>query len=206
MNRTPKQDARNPIDRIRCPWLDQSKPDYVAYHDEEWGVPIYDEIKMFEFLTLESAQAGLSWYTVLKKREAYREAFAQFDPTKVARFTTSKIEKLLQNPGLIRNRLKIQAAVTNAQCFLKVQDEVGSFCEYLWSFVDGQPIVNRHRSLADYPATSPESDAMSKDLKKRGFKFVGSTICYAHMQAAGMVNDHAIDCFRRQPIIDSYDE
>jgi DNA-3-methyladenine glycosylase I len=185
----------------RCPWVDPSKPDYVAYHDEEWGVPVHDDRILFEFLTLEAAQAGLSWYTVLRKREAYRKAFAGFDPGKVARFDARKMEALLANPGIIRNRQKIAAAVENARRFLEVQEEFGSFAAYAWRFVDGKPVVNAPRALKDYRATSPESDAFSKDLKKRGFKFVGSTIMYAHMQATGMVNDHAVDCFRRKAVM-----
>jgi len=185
----------------RCPWVDVTKPDYVEYHDREWGVPVHDDRVIFEFLTLEAAQAGLSWYTVLRKREAYREAFAGFDPQKVARYGKKQIEALLKNPGIIRNRLKVAAAVNNAGKFLQVQDEFGSFDAYIWRFVGGKPIVNRLKSLTDYPATSRESDALSKDLKQRGFKFVGSTIIYAHMQATGMVNDHVEGCFRRKPII-----
>ena len=185
----------------RCPWLDESKADYVAYHDEEWGVPVHDDRTLFEFLMLESAQAGLSWYTVLRKRANYRRAFAQFDPAKVARFSEANVEKLLQDPGIIRNRLKVQAAVNNAQCFLQVQDEFGSFDGYGWRFVNGEPIVNKLRTPADYLATSSQSDAFSKDLKARGFKFVGSTIVYAYMQATGMVNDHLLTCFRRSEII-----
>ena len=181
-----------------------SKADYVGYHDHEWGVPVYDDPTIFEFLTLESAQAGLSWYTVLKKRTYYRKAFADFRVDRVARFDDRKVEQLLQNPGLIRNRLKIVAAIHNARMFLEVQTEFGSFADYIWRFVDGYPKVNRLRRTEDYPATSPESDALSRDLKRRGFKFVGSTICYAHMQATGMVNDHAIDCYRRREIIDGY--
>ena len=188
----------------RCPWVDLSKPDYVEYHDREWGVPVHDDRRMFELLTLESAQAGLSWYTVLKKREHYRTAFANFDPVRVARFTPERVEELLVNPGLIRNRQKITAAISNARLYLEVQREYTSFCGYVWSFVNGSPIVNAPRSLSDYAATSAESDALSRELKKRGFKFVGSTIMYAHMQAAGLVNDHALHCFRRQQIIDSY--
>ena len=190
-----------PANITRCPWLDLDKPDYVAYHDEDWGVPVHDDHLLFEFLTLESAQAGLSWYTVLRKRANYRKAFAQFDPAKVARFSEAKIEKLLQNPGIIRNRLKVHAAVNNARHFLEIQDEFGSFDAYSWRFVDGEPIVNNLRTLDDYSATSPESDALSKDLKGRGFKFVGSTIIYAHMQATGMVNDHVLCCFRRREIL-----
>ena len=187
----------------RCPWLDLDKPDYVAYHDREWGVPVHDDRKHFEFLTLESAQAGLSWYTVLRKRANYRQAFAEFDPAKVSRFNAAKIEQMLQDPGLIRNRRKISAAVENARHFLAVQDEFGSFSAYIWRFVDGEPIVNEFRTLADLPATSRESDALSKDLKSRGFKFIGSTVIYAHMQATGMVNDHVLDCFRRSQILDA---
>ena len=187
----------------RCPWLDLDKPDYVAYHDREWGVPVHDDRKHFEFLTLESAQAGLSWYTVLRKRANYRKAFAEFDPAKVARFNAAKVEQMLQDPGLIRNRRKISAAVENARHFLAVQDEFGSFSAYIWRFVDGEPIVNEFRTLADLPATSRESDALSKDLKSRSFKFIGSTVIYAHMQATGMVNDHVLDCFRRGQILNA---
>ncbi|MDN3651464.1 DNA-3-methyladenine glycosylase I [Thalassotalea ponticola] len=194
----------NESQTCRCPWLDLSKPDYVAYHDLEWGVPVKDDQTMFEFLTLESAQAGLSWYTVLKKREHYRRAFANFDVDKVANFDQQTIEQLLQNPGIIRNRLKVQAAVTNAQRVLILQQEFGSLCNYFWQFVDHKPIVNQLTTLADYPATSTISDAISKDMKQRGFKFVGSTIIYAHMQACGLVNDHSVDCYRRQQIIDQY--
>ena len=184
----------------RCHWVDLTKPDYIVYHDTEWGVPVYDDNKLFEFLTLEAAQAGLSWYTVLKKRDNYRAAFANFDPVKVAAFDDAKIAELLQNPGIIRNKLKIAAAVNNAARFLEVQQEFGSFSHYQWRFVNGKPQQNRIASPADYRATSPESDAFSKDLKKRGFKFVGSTIIYAHMQACGMVNDHHLDCFRHQEV------
>jgi DNA-3-methyladenine glycosylase I len=185
---------------LRCPWVDLNKPDYVAYHDEEWGVPVHDDRVLFEFLTLEAAQAGLSWYTVLRKRANYRKLFADFDVQKVARFTPKRIETLLVDPGIIRNRLKVEAAVNNARQFIKVQEEFGSFAAYSWQFVNGNPIVNRPRILKEFQATSKESDAMSKDLKQRGFKFVGSTIIYAHMQAVGMVNDHAGDCFRRKKI------
>ena len=188
----------------RCPWVDLSRPDYVAYHDEEWGVPVHDDRLLFEFLVLEGAQAGLSWYTVLRKRQHYRAAFDHFDPAKVARYDERKVAELLGNPGLIRNRAKIEAAVGNARSFLAVQETFGSFDAYLWRFVDGRPVVHELRSLADYPATSPESDTLSKDLRGRGFKFVGSTICYAHMQATGMVNDHTLDCYRRQQIIGCY--
>ncbi len=190
----------------RCPWVDLTKPDYVAYHDKEWGVPVYDDRLIFEFMSLEAAQAGLSWYTVLKKRENYRIAFENFQPEKVAKFDESRIVTLLQNPGIIRNRLKIESAINNARRFLDVQGTFGSFAKYIWNFVDGKPKINTIRKLSDYPATSKESDALSKDLKKRGFKFVGSTICYAHMQATGMVNDHIFDCFRKKEIIEIYDK
>jgi DNA-3-methyladenine glycosylase I len=172
----------------------------MAYHDEEWGVPVHDDRKQFEFLTLESAQAGLSWLVVLRKREAYRRAFADFDPQKVARFTEKRIEKLLADPGIIRNRLKITAAINNAQRFLDVQAEFGTFDTYMWGFVGGRPIQNRLTNMKQLPATSKESDALSKDLKQRGFKFVGSTIVYAHMQAVGMVNDHLVTCFRHKAV------
>lgn len=190
--------------RTRCPWVDLTKDDYVAYHDQEWGVPLYDDRSLFEFLILEGAQAGLSWYTVLRKRHAYREAFDRFDAQKVARYDDRKVESLLGNPGIIRNRQKILAAINNAQRFLEVQAEFGTFSEYMWRFVDGRPIVNRLKVMSDYAATSPQSDAMSKDLRNRGFSFVGSTICYAHMQAIGMVNDHSLDCFRRAEIVKGY--
>jgi len=189
----------------RCPWVDLKKPDYIAYHDKEWGVPVHYDRLLFEFLTLESAQAGLSWYTVLHKRENYRKAFDRFDPKKVARYTERRVTKLLSNPGIIRNRLKVLAAISNARKFLEVQKEFGSFDAYIWQFVNGTPIVNRLRNMQDYPVTTPESDALSKDMRQRGFTFVGSTICYAHMQATGMVNDHTMDCFRRQEIIEDYE-
>ena len=188
----------------RCPWLDLTKPDYLKYHDEEWGVPVHDDRIIFEFLTLEGAQAGLSWYTVLRKREAYRKAFSEFDPAKVARYGKRQLKSLLNNPGIIRNLQKIEAAINNAKRFLEVQQEFGSFDAYIWRFVGGKPIVHKLRKLKDYPAMSPESDALSMDLKQRGFKFVGSTICYAHMQATGMINDHVVDCFRRRQIVDGY--
>lgn len=184
--------------------MDLSKADYVAYHDEEWGVPVYDDRLMFEFLVLEGAQAGLSWYTVLRKRENYRAAFDGFDPEKVARYDECRIAQLLQDPGIIRNKAKIRAAVNNARRFLEVREKFGSFHSYLWRFVGGKPIVNTIRSVEDYVATSRESDAMSKDLKGRGFQFIGSTVCYAHMQATGMVNDHLVTCFRREEIIKGY--
>lgn len=179
----------------RCGWALQS-PLMIEYHDKEWGVPTHDDHVHFQFLVLEAAQAGLSWSTVLNKREGYRRAFAGFDPAKVARYSEAKIEKLLLDPSIIRNRLKVRAAVSNAREFLKVQKEFGSFDEYIWDFVGGKPKVNRWVSLKEIPATSPESDALSKDLKKRGFKFVGSTVMYAHMQAVGMVHDHLTGCFR----------
>ncbi len=183
----------------RCQWAEGVSLAYIEYHDKEWGVPVYNDRTQFEFLILEGAQAGLSWSTVLNKRESYRKAFADFDPQKVARFTKKRVEKLLENPGIIRNRLKVQSAITNAKAFLDVQQEFGSFSNYVWSFVDGTPIQNRFRRDSDIPATSPESDALSKDLKQRGFKFVGSTIIYAHLQATGLVNDHVVGCFRYKP-------
>ena len=183
----------------RCKWAEGVSLDYIEYHDREWGVPVYDDKVQFEFLLLEGAQAGVSWSTILNKREGYRKAFADFDVEKVARFTRKRIDALLANPAIVRNRLKVESAVTNAQAFLKVQEEFGSFSEYIWGFVDGQPIQNKFRKDSDVPATSPQSDALSKDLKKRGFRFVGSTIVYAHMQATGLVNDHVIGCFRYRP-------
>jgi DNA-3-methyladenine glycosylase I len=181
--------------RSRCAWPG-SDPLYLAYHDLEWGVPVHDDRLLFEFLTLEGAQAGLSWITILRKRQAYREAFAGFDPETVARFNRAKVARLLANVGIVRNRLKIESAITNARAFLKIQEEFGSFDAYQWRFVGGRPIRNAWRRIGDIPASTPDSDAMSRDLKKRGFRFVGSTICYAHMQAVGMVNDHTVDCFR----------
>jgi len=184
-------------ERTRCQWAAGGAPFYVAYHDEEWGVPVVeDDRRHFEFLTLEGAQAGLSWAIVLRKREGYRKAFADFDPAKVARFTEKKIEKLLLDPGIVRNRLKVTSAVNNARQYLKVQEEFGSFSRYLWDFVDGAPVQNAWKSLTEVPAKTPLSDIISKDLKRRGFKFVGSTVIYAHLQAAGLVNDHTVDCFR----------
>ena len=171
-------------------------PDYIRYHDDEWGVPLHDDRGQFEFLILEGAQAGLSWSTILRKRDGYREAFADFDVEKIARFDKRKVEKLMLFPGIVRNRLKIESAIGNARATIRLQDEVGSLAAHLWSFVGGRPIVNRWKTMKQVPATSAESDAMSKDLKKRGFRFVGSTILYAHMQATGMVNDHTIDCYR----------
>ena len=179
----------------RCDWPGENKL-MIEYHDTEWGVPLHDDRKLFEFLMLDNAQAGLSWQTILNKRENYRKAFDNFDPAKIARYNQRKITSLLNNPGIIRNQLKVQSAVTNAQAFLEIQAEFGSFDAYIWQFVNGTPIRNHWKSLKDIPATSPESDAMSKALKKSGFKFVGSTICYAFMQSVGMVNDHLIHCFR----------
>lgn len=189
--------AAKPIER--CPWSQGVDAAYERYHDEEWGVPVRDDRVHFEFLILESAQAGLSWWTILRKRDGYRRAFADFDATKVARFTPRTIEKLLGDPAIVRNRHKIEAAVSNARGFLKIQEELGSFDRYVWEFVGGKPIVNRWRKMSEVPPTSPESDALSKDLKKRGFKFVGSTIGYAYMQATGLVNDHLVGCFRYAP-------
>lgn len=183
----------------RCQWAEGVSPEYIRYHDEEWGVPVFDDRTQFEFLILEGAQAGLSWATILNKRAGYRNAFAGFDPEKVARFTASRVEKLLQDPGIVRNRLKIHSAVSNAKAFLAVQEEFGSFSDYIWEFVGGKSIQNSFKRDRDIPATSPESDVLSKDLKKRGFKFVGSTIMYAHMQATGLVNDHVVGCFRHGP-------
>ena len=183
----------------RCQWAEGVSLDYIRYHDEEWGVPVHDDRTQFEFLILEGAQAGLSWSTILNKREGYRKLFADFDPEKVARFTKKRVEKMLLDPSIVRNRLKVESAVTNAKAFLEIQTEFGTFCDYIWDFVDGKPIQNTFRKDSEVPATSPESDALSKDLKKRGFRFVGSTIIYAHMQAVGMVNDHVVECFRHRP-------
>lgn len=183
----------------RCGWS-ISDPLMTDYHDNEWGVPVHDDRKHFEFIVLDGAQAGLSWQTVLKKREAYREAFDNFDPKKVARYDERKIEELLNNPGIIRNRLKVSSAIKNANAFLEVRKEFGTFDKYIWQFVGGSPMRNTWKSLKELPAKTPESDAMSKDMKKRGFNFVGSTICYAYMQAAGMVNDHTVGCFRHKEI------
>lgn len=182
--------------KVRCAWAEGVGDFYERYHDTEWGVPVHSDRKHFEFLVLEGAQAGLSWATILKRREGYRRAFAGFDPEKVARFTPADVEKLLLDPGIIRNRLKVASCVTNAAAFLKVREEFGGFDKYVWGFVGGRPIVNRRRRMSDIPPTTPESDALSKDLKRRGFKFVGSTVIYAHMQAVGMVNDHVTACFR----------
>lgn len=185
-------------DRSRCPW---AKGDlYIRYHDEEWGVPVHDDRKLFEFLILEGAQAGLSWSTILNKRDNYRKAFDGFDPERVARYDRRKIQQLMCDPGIVRNRLKIASAVANAKSFLRTQEEFGTFDRYIWQFVEGRPRVNSWKALAQVPAHTAESDAMSKDLKHRGFNFVGSTICYAFMQAVGMVNDHLTVCFRYRPV------
>jgi DNA-3-methyladenine glycosylase I len=183
--------------KSRCAWAGSDDPLMIAYHDEEWGVPGHDDRHFFEMLTLEGAQAGLSWRTILHKREGYRRAFAGFDPKKVARYDARRVRSLLADPGIVRNRLKVESTIDNARAFLAVQKEFGSFDAYIWTFVGGRPIVNSRRKLADIPARTKESDAVSKDLKKRGFRFVGSTICYAFMQATGLVDDHTEDCFRR---------
>ena len=182
----------------RCGWA-RSEPN-ISYHDAEWGVPLHDDRGLFEFLILEGAQAGLSWETILKKRDNYREAFDGFDASRVARYTPKRVERLMANPGIVRNRLKIESAISNARAFLDVQKEAGSFDAYIWGFVGGKPRVNTVRGMGDVPASTPQSDAMSKDLKKRGFRFVGTTICYAFMQATGMVNDHAVECFRYREV------
>ncbi len=181
----------------RCSWVPADKPDYIQYHDEEWGVPVHDDLKLFEMLILEGAQAGLSWYTILRRREGYRLAFKGFDPAKVAKMTDEELEELLATGDIIKNRLKVFAARKNAQVFLGIQEEFGSFDAYVWKFVGGKPKVNCPKSHKEVPATTPESDALAKDLKKRGMSFVGSSIMYAYMQAVGLVNDHAVDCFRR---------
>ena len=186
--------------RTRCEWVNEADPLMVEYHDREWGLPVHEDRKHFEFLVLEAAQAGLSWSIVLRKREGYRRAFADFDPEKVARFTDARIEKLALDPSIIRNRMKIAAAVKNARRFLAIRQEFGSFDAYAWRFVDGRPQVNRRKGMGDIPATSPQSDAFIKDLKSRGFSFVGSTVIYAHMQAVGMVNDHLVGCFRYREV------
>ena len=187
----------------RCGWAAGTFPDYVRYHDEEWGVPVRDDLRQFEFLILESAQAGLSWATILKRREGYRKAFAGFDPVRVARFRRPRIERLLGNPGIIRNRAKVEAAVNNARRFLEVQQEFGSFSAYIWGFVGGVPLVNRWRRDDEVPATSEQATALARDMKSRGFRFVGSTILYAHMQATGLVNDHLVSCFRHRQVVRS---
>ncbi len=190
------------MEKQRCGWA--KKPLDIEYHDNEWGVPVHEDRKLFEFLVLDAFQAGLSWSTILNKRENFRKAFDGFDYHIIVKYKQSKIDELLQNEGIIRNKLKINATITNAKAFIQVQSELGSFDKYIWSFTGGKTIINSWKEMSDVPATSPESDAMSKDLKKRGFKFVGSTICYAFMQAAGMVNDHLISCFRYKEI--NYDK
>lgn len=186
--------------KTKCAWCLNQFEGYEKYHDEEWGVPIHDDQTHFEFLVLEGAQAGLSWATVLKRRDGYRKAFAQFDVNRIIQFTETDIQRILQDPGIIRNKLKVRSVINNALKFIEVQKEFGSFDQYIWSFVNHSTIVNKWKTMAEVPATSPESDALSKDLKKRGFKFCGSTIMYAHMQACGLINDHAIDCFRYQEV------
>ena len=188
----------------RCLWLDPTKPDYVAYHDNEWGVPVFDDQTLFEFITLESAQAGLSWYTILKKRQGYKKAFHQFNVKEVAKMTTCDVSRLMDNTDIVRNKLKILATINNAQAFIKIQGEFGSFARYQWQFVDYQITVNNIKSKEDYPATSEVSVRFAKDLKKRGFKFLGPTTVYAHMQASGMVNDHDNACFRKQEILNDW--
>ena len=185
-----------PDQPCRCGWVDLSKPDYIAYHDNEWGQPVHDDRVLFEFIVLESAQAGLSWYTILRKRENYRRAFDGFDPNVIAQYDNAKIASLLQDAGIVRNRLKINATVQNARSFLAIQKEFGSFDAYLWRFVNGKTITQAFDQLSDYPTRTAESDALSKDLKKRGFKFMGTTVCYAYMQAVGLVNDHQKNCFK----------
>ncbi len=187
-------------EKVRCSWCLKTE-NYIEYHDKEWGLPVHDDRKHFEFLILEGAQAGLSWLTILNKREGYRKAFADFDPVKVARFTEAKCEKILLDPGIVRNRLKVYGAVNNAKRFLEIQKEFGSFDKYIWSFVGGKPIINKWKTLGQIAPTTKESDALSKDLIKRGFKFVGSTVMYSHMQACGLVNDHIADCFRYKEVI-----
>lgn len=184
----------------RCAWCENSFDDYIKYHDDEWGVPVYEDQRHFEFLVLESAQAGLSWAIVLKKRTGYRHAFSNFEVDKVAKYGPSMVEHLLKNTAIIRNRLKIEAAIHNAKRFIEIQDEFGSFNKYIWSFVGDRPLIGHWKKMKDVPATTKESDTLSKDLKKRGFKFVGSTIMYAHMQATGLVNDHTVDCFRYEEL------
>ena len=188
------------MNKKRCDWVGNDAL-YIAYHDEEWGVPVYDDAKLFEFLVLETFQAGLSWLIVLRKRENFRQAFDDFDYRKIAKYDDEKYEQLLHNQGIIRNRLKIKATISNAQAFMKIQKEFGSFSRYIWQFVGGKPIQNNFENMADLPAKTVLSDKISKDLKKRGFKFVGSTVLYAHMQATGMVNDHTIDCFRHRELL-----
>jgi DNA-3-methyladenine glycosylase I len=197
-NSNPMKKTKTPREQIRCPWAQGEQ--YVDYHDVEWGVPVHDDRLLFEFLILEGAQAGLSWSTILKKRENYRQAFDHFDPGVVAKYDADRQAELMSNAGIVRNRLKIESSIDNAKAFLAVQNEFGSFDRYIWRFPGGQPIQNSRKSIKDVPASTPESDAMSKDLKKRGFRFVGTTICYAFMQAVGMVNDHLVDCFRHSEL------
>ena len=194
------RDEVKTMKKQRCAWTG-SDALYQSYHDTEWGVPLHDDRRLFEFLILEGAQAGLSWITILRKRDNYRAAFDDFDAARIAAYDTNKIESLLQDAGIVRNRLKVQSAIINAQKFLDVQDEFGSFDQFIWQFVDGKTMQSNRRSLADIPSSTAESDAMSKELKRRGFKFVGTTICYAHMQATGMVNDHTTDCFRHGELL-----
>ena len=197
MTRPTKPIASDPPPRARCGWAG-TDPLYIKYHDEEWGVPVHDDRQFFEMLILEGAQAGLSWITILRKRERYRKVFAGFDPRKVARFDAARVASLLTDPGIVRNRLKVAGAVKNARAFLEIQREFGSFDTYIWRFVNGRPIRSARRGLKEIPATTPESDAMSRDLKQRGFTFVGSTICYAFMQATGLVDDHMVGCFKAE--------
>ena len=192
--------VKNLVSQKRCAWVYKEDGLYERYHDMEWGVPVYDDQKIFEFLVLESAQAGLSWYTVLRKRENYRKAFKGFDPVKVSKFTAKDVERLLKDAGIIRNRLKIEAAINNAKRFLEIQKEFGSFAKYIWGFVKGKPVQNRRKDIKELPVMTSEAEALSKDLKIRGFKFLGPTVIYAHMQATGMVNDHTVDCFRHREL------
>ena len=189
-------------EKMRCPWS-LSDPIYVDYHDLEWGVPVHKDQKQFEFLVLESAQAGLSWLTILKRREGYRRLYADFDPEQVASFDESRIAGMLQDTGIIRNRKKIESSINNAGRFLEIQSQYGSFCNYIWEFVEGRQLVNHYHSLSDIPATSPQSDALAKDMKERGFRFLGSTILYAHLQATGLVNDHLVSCFRHRECMEA---
>lgn len=191
--------AARPTALVRCPWPG-TDPLYVRYHDEEWGVPLHDERRLFEFLVLEGAQAGLSWITILRKRQAYRRAFARFDPKKVAAFGAAEVKALLNDAGIVRNRAKIESTIGNARCFLEVQREVGSFDKFMWQFTGGRPIQNRWRAIGNVPAKTEVAEALSKELKRRGFRFVGPTICYAHMQAVGMVNDHLVSCYRHREL------
>lgn len=188
----------------RCPWGTKDEL-YIKYHDEDWGVPVHDDHKQFEFLVLESAQAGLSWYTILKKRENYREAYDGFDPEKVAKYDEEKVEELMQNAGIVRNRRKIEASVNNAKRFLEIQKEFGNFCNYIWKFVDNKPLINHWKDMSEMPAKTELSDRVSRDLKKRGFKFLGSTIVYSHLQATGLINDHLTNCFRWKECQDAED-